>query len=123
MANCKGHDKEKLVYSFPAGESMHDQMRADICHSLFGTQQESTFLGLLRFNESNEATVYNSLYWDSFEHANATNTSAMAKNFLNDNPSSETEFPVKSQLTGKSRLSGKWEPSKFAINIFTYLKL
>ena len=92
MANCKGHDKEKLKYSFPSGESMHDQMRADICHSLFGTQQESTFLGLLRFNESNEATVYNSLYWDSFEHANATNTSAMAKNFLNDNPSSETEF-------------------------------
>ena len=36
-------------------------------------------------------------------------------------PSSETEFPVKSQLTGKSRLSGKWEPSKFA-DIFTYLK-
>ena len=71
---------------------MHDQMRADICHSLFGTQQESTFLGLLRFNESNEAVIYNSLYWDSFEHANATNTSAMATNFLRENPNSESAY-------------------------------
>ena len=58
MANCKGHDKEKLIYSFPQGESMHDQMRADICHSLFGTQQESTLLALLRHNESSEAIIY-----------------------------------------------------------------
>ena len=61
MANCKGHDKEKLVYSFPAGESMHDQMRADICHSLFGSQQESTLLALLRHNESSEAVIYRSV--------------------------------------------------------------
>ena len=58
MANCKGHDKEKLIYSFPQGESMHDQMRADICHSLFGSQQESTLLALLRHNESTEAIIY-----------------------------------------------------------------
>ena len=45
MANCKGHDKEKLFYSFPSGESMHDQMRADICHCLFASKQEATFLG------------------------------------------------------------------------------
>ena len=71
---------------------MHDQMRADLCHSLFGTQQEATLLALLRNNESNEAVLYSSLYWDSFEQANATNTSAMAYNFLNNNPNKESKF-------------------------------
>ena len=88
----KGHDKEKLIYSFPAGESMHDQMRADICHSLFDAQQEATLLALLRHNESSEAVVYSSLYWDSFEHANATNTSAMAYNFENQNQRQTQKF-------------------------------
>ena len=37
-------------------------------------------------------SIYSSLYWDSFEHANATNTSAMAFNFVNQNPLKETEF-------------------------------
>lgn len=92
LANCKGHDKERLVYSFPSGESMHDQMRADVCHALFGTQQEATLLALSRFNESAESVIYSSLYWDSFEHANATNTSAMAFNYVNQNPNKESEY-------------------------------
>lgn len=95
MSNCKGHDKEKLIYSFPAGESMHDQMRADICHALFDAQQEATLLALLRYNETNEVNLYSSLYWDSFEHANATNTSAMAYNYVNRNPHKETEYKSK----------------------------
>jgi hypothetical protein len=92
LANCKGHDKEKLAYSFLSGESMHDQMRADVCHALFGSQQEATLVALQRFNESAETVLYSSLYWDSFEHANATNTSAMAYNFFNQNPNKEPEF-------------------------------
>ena len=92
LSNCKGHDKEKLIYSFPSGESMHDQMRADLCHRLFGAQQEATLVALLRFNETNEAVVYSSLYWDSFEHANATNTSAMAYNYMNQNPNQESKY-------------------------------
>ena len=37
-------------------------------------------------------SICSSLYWDSFEHANATNTSAMAFNFVNKNPHKETEY-------------------------------
>ena len=106
MANCKNHDKEKLLYNFPKGESMHDQMRADICHCLFGTQQEATLLAFQRSNESSEAVLYSSLYWDSFEHANATNTSAMADAYINQNPGKETEYRYlnhkKSMKTSKS---------------------
>jgi len=91
LSNCKGHDKEKLFYSFPKGESMHDQMRADLCHALFGTQQEATLLALQKFNET-ETILYSSLYWDSYEHANATNTSAMADAYINQNPEKGTEY-------------------------------
>ena len=42
---------------------MHDQMRADLSHALFGTQQEATLLALQKFNET-ETILYSSLYWD-----------------------------------------------------------
>ena len=50
------------------------------------------FTALQKSNESAEAVLYSSLYWDSFEHANATNTSAMADAYLNQNPDKETDF-------------------------------
>ena len=43
-------------------------------------------------NETAEAVLYSSLYWDSFEHANATNTSAMADAYLNQNPDKESDY-------------------------------
>ena len=65
---------------------MHDQMRADVCGSLFGTRQEATLLALQRFNSTREISIYNSLRWDAFEHANATNTSILADNYAKKNP-------------------------------------
>ena len=71
---------------------MHDQMRADICGSLFGTRQEATYLALQKFNSTREITIYNSLGWDSFEHANATNTSVLADNYIKKNPDRESSL-------------------------------
>ena len=86
MSNCKGHDKKALKYSFPRGYHMHDKMRADICGSLFGTVQESTLLALQRYNETKEALVYSSLWWDGLEHKNVTPTSKMADDYVKNNP-------------------------------------
>ena len=74
---------------FVSGELMHDQMRADICGSLFDTRQEATFLALQNFNSSREIPIYSSLSWDGFEHANATNTSALADIYIKKNPDQE----------------------------------
>ena len=65
---------------------MHDKMRADICGSLFGTVQESTLLALQRYNETKEALVYSSLWWDGLEHKNVTPTSKMADDYVKNNP-------------------------------------
>ena len=64
-------------------------MRADICGSLFDTSQEATFLAMQNFNSSREIPIYNSLSWDEFEHANATNTSALADIYIKKNPDQE----------------------------------
>ena len=57
---------------------------------LFSKRLSHLYLLLIRLISL--ISIYSSLYWDSFEHANATNTSAMAFNFVNQNPLKETEF-------------------------------
>jgi hypothetical protein len=57
----KKERKKDLNLSNVSGELMHDQMRADICGSLFNSRQEATFLALQRFNSSREVAIYNSL--------------------------------------------------------------
>ena len=87
-ANLESWKSDFLI----SGELMHDQMRADICGSLFGTRQEATFLALQRFNSTREIPIYSSLSWDAFEHANATNTSALADIYVKKNPNQENSL-------------------------------
>jgi len=92
MSNCKGHDKKALKYTFARGEHMHDKMRADICRSLFNSHQELTLLALQRFNATAETVIYNSLWWDKFEHSNVTSTLKMAEKYMRANPERQKSY-------------------------------
>ena len=71
---------------------MHDKTRADVCRALFGTHQELTLLAMQRFNASRESVIYNSLWWDKYEHSNLTDTLKMAEQFMKSNPDDEKEY-------------------------------
>ena len=68
-------------------------MRADICGSLFdGAPQQATLTAMQRYNSEKEITIYDSLQWDKFEHANFTDTVAMAKKYASKYPELQNEY-------------------------------
>eukprot|EP00095_Tigriopus_kingsejongensis_P007875 maker-scaffold127_size327531-snap-gene-1.8 protein:Tk07875 transcript:maker-scaffold127_size327531-snap-gene-1.8-mRNA-1 annotation:"hypothetical protein BRAFLDRAFT_93831" len=90
-SNCRGNERKKLHFAFPDYVHIHDQARADVCQNLFKTNQVSRYLGLQRFNASQQSQVYNSVDWADKEHANVSNTSALVAKYLKNNPSIKTE--------------------------------
>ena len=68
-------------------------MRADICGSLFdGAHQQATLTAMQRYNATKEINVYDSLWWDKFEHSNFTDTMAMAKKYALIYPGQQAEY-------------------------------
>ncbi|XP_040572858.1 uncharacterized protein [Lepeophtheirus salmonis] len=85
-SNCKGHERERLKFSFPPGTSMHQQSRTDICNALFDAIQISQFSAFSRYSGSNQTVIYDSQTWASFEHSGTINTSALATKYLRKTP-------------------------------------
>ena len=77
---------------YSAGLSMHEKSRTDICQTLFGSPQIATYYAFQRRSASNQTVVYKSLRWMDFEHANLTNTSALAERYLTENPSQQVRL-------------------------------
>ncbi|TRY71775.1 hypothetical protein TCAL_12171 [Tigriopus californicus] len=90
-SNCLNNERQKLHYAFPDYVHIHDQARADLCQNLFKTNQITRYLALQRFNISNQTPVYESTQWMDTEHANVTNTSALAEQYLRKNPTTNQE--------------------------------
>lgn len=83
--NCLEHTGEKLKYGFRDSTHMYEKSQADLCRSLFGTRQEAKYLAMSsKFQDG--IPIYNSTDWESFEHLDVPNTSALADQFLKDNP-------------------------------------
>ena len=69
------------------------KMRADICGSLFdGAPQQATLTAMQRYNSEKEVTIYDSLNWDKFEHANFTDTMALAEKYSKRYPELQREY-------------------------------
>ena len=68
-------------------------MRADICGSLFdGAPQQATLTAMQRYNASKEITIYDSLWWDNFEHSNFTDTMKMAEKYASRYPELQRQY-------------------------------
>ena len=68
-------------------------MRADICGSLFdGAPQQATLTAMQRYNATKEVTIYDSLWWDKFEHSNFTDTAAMAEKYASIYPALQEAY-------------------------------
>ena len=68
-------------------------MRADICGSLFdGVPQQATLTAMQRYNATKEVTIYDSLWWDKFEHSNFTDTISMAVRYAKEYPELQNEY-------------------------------
>ena len=68
-------------------------MRADICGSLFdGAPQQATLTAMQRYNATKEVVIYDSLWWDKFEHSNFTDTIAIAEKFAKKYPVQQNEY-------------------------------
>ncbi len=77
------------ILSLPKDVSLHDQSRADVCRSLFGTRQTARLLALQRHNATFQTLVYSSLQNDEQEHAGAVNTAELAEKVAGQNPNKD----------------------------------
>ena len=83
--NCLGHVGEKIKYAFRADAHMYEKSQADLCRSLFGTRQDAKLFAMSNAFQ-NGISIYNSTDWESYEHLDVPNTSALAIQFMKDNP-------------------------------------
>jgi hypothetical protein len=68
-------------------------MRADVCGSLFdGAPQQATLTAMQRYNATKEITIYDSLWWDNFEHSNYTDTMKMAEQYAYRYPELQSQY-------------------------------
>ena len=109
-SNCLNNAKAKLNYTFPDCEwflfwrsfsnnldktfslsdvSLHDRSRSDVCRTLFGTRQTAELLAFQRHNSSFQTLVYSSRANAMLEHGGAVNTTAMAEQYLAQNPNKD----------------------------------
>ena len=102
--NCIGHVGEKVKYAFRGNAHMYEKSQADLCRSIFGSRQDAKLLAMSRLFPDG-ISIYNSTDWENFEHLDVPNTSALAIQFLNDNP--ELQEKVDSSDDGYSVLPYK----------------
>ena len=89
--NCMDHKGQKVKYAFRASAHMYEKSQADLCRSLFGTRQDAKLMVMSKkFQEG--ISIYNSTDWESFEHLDVPNTSAMAAKYMEENPDLKTKL-------------------------------
>ena len=71
---------EHLYYDFRAGTQAHEQSRADLCRALRGSGTVTRLLAVSRRMTSGSSVqeIYNSTFWETFEHNGSVNTSLQA---------------------------------------------
>ena len=103
-SGCVGGAGEHLYYDFRAGTQAHEQSRADLCRALRGSATLSRLVAVSRklASASRDQEIYNSTFWNSFEHNGSVNTSLQVSSLIE---SKELEHYDKSTF----RLTDSWQ--------------